>query len=822
MSSFADCIGAALADKKFGPKKQEEILEKFEGLRDEYLKDGYSKADAERLAANEAVARHEIEIKERKKRQLAHAMKSLSIDQRLDEYKNPKELWEAANAFIERDNQAPWLDYGNMVDRIRGQGHGLLASLIEKYRPRIAGLRRPKAGQENVVREIFKPGSTGDATSAGFAKAWTDTVDFMVRRFNAAGGTLMRRTDWNLPQKQSRFALAKAGKARWVQDHMDWLDWDAMRDPSTGRRIPLDKREEVLGDVFDTLKTNGHIKRKVNQIAGPSVGNKLDQSRFLVYKDGDAWLSMHRAYGDGNVYNVMMTHVDTMAHQIALVETFGPNPTLMRDIIKSKILKRLAQRDAKGDTMLSAKAEDKLRAFDDMFSVINRETKLPEVNHLGHFMAGTRNILTSAFLGSASLLAIPGDIALTALTNTFNRTPVFRSLHRYVKLMNPLSSADRKLAIRSNLIAENATRMAYAQTRIMGIETYGPMITRLFSDIVMRLSLLSPHTEAARWAFSMEFMGAMADNAGVAFRDLPFREAMERVGITEADWNTFRSIQPHTERGATFLRPDDLYKSGMNVREAEKVADKFMIMIIGESKFAVPDASIRGLTLLRGNTRSGTLIGEIANSFAMFKNFVVTILFTHMRRGLDRPTLTGKASYIMGFMGAMTAAGALGLQLRQIAQGKDPLDMTDPLFTANAALAGGGLGIWGDFLFSDVNRFGGGLTDTAAGPVVPVISDVRDLTIGNVKNYIEGKNTNAPAELVQFAKRVTPGTSIWWNRLVTERLLWDQLQRAVDPKAHSKWRRRETLAKKTHGQKFWWRPGRTEPERAPNLGAALP
>lgn len=807
--SFAQCLEDALKEKKFGPKKRDEIMERFEGLKEEYIADGHSEANAERMAASEAVARHEIEIKERKKRKLAHIKKTLEVNDRLAQYGNKGKLWKAAEAFIEMDDKAPWLDYVSMNDRIRGQAHAMLAGLLKKYGNSGAGIMRTTAGLDNVLRELFSPNSSGDNAAAGFAKAWDETVDLLVRRFNAAGGTLMRRQDWRLPQHQSRFALAKAGKRQWVNDHLDMLDWDKMRDMH-GRRIPANKRVEVLERVFDTLKTNGHIKYKKTTYAGRSIGNKLEQSRFLVYKDAESWLRMHKAYGDGNIFDTMMNHIDTMSHQIAMIETFGPNPGLMKDVIKDKVLRALAKEDvadASGEKLRTATAENKLRKFDDMFSVISRETAMPESSRFGMIMAGVRNIMTSAYLGSAAVTAIPGDLMTSMLTSMFNRTPVFKSLGQYMKMMNPLSDADRQLAIRSGLIAETATSMAYGMQRMTGIEMYGPSIARRISDVVMRLSLLSPHTQAARWAFQMEVMGGMAEHAGKNFEELPFVDMMVRNGITSEDWDILRSIDAYEHKGAKFLRPDDLYNSDFDVKQIEPIADKFMVMIMKEGKFAVPDASIKGLTLIRGATKPGTFAGEILNSAAMFKNFPVTILMTHGIRGLQQRGLKGKISYLASYLIGMTAVGALSLQMHSFLNGKTARDMTTPEFMGDAVLRGGGLGIWGDFIFSDLNRFGGGKAETIAGPIAQLLTDVTNLTAGNLVEVIQGKDSKLAAEIVRMAKRNTPGSNIWWSRLLLERELWDQLQELADPKAHSKWRRQRTNTRKSYGHDYWWKPG---------------
>ena len=118
-------------------------------------------------------------------------------------------------------------------------------------------------------------------------------------------------------------------------------------------------------------------------------------------------------------------------------------------------------------------------------------------------------------------------------------------------MLNPKSAADRRLAVRSGLIAESASSVALGQQRFVG-DIYGPQVTRRTLDTVMRASLMTAHTQAARWAFGMEVMGAFHDFAGKAFADVPFRTMFERHGITATDWDLFRATSAYNHQGAKF------------------------------------------------------------------------------------------------------------------------------------------------------------------------------------------------------------------------------------------------------------------------------
>ena len=208
-------------------------------------------------------------------------------------------------------------------------------------------------------------------------------------------------------------------------------------------------------------------------------------------------------------------------------------------------------------------------------------------------------------------------------------------------------------------------------------------------------------------------------------------------------------------------------------------------------------------------------------SFALYKNFSVTVLNTHIARGLALDGVSAKGRYLGGFIVTATLMGALAMQAKEIAKGRDPVPMDTPEFWGAAMLQGGGLGIFGDFMFSQTNRFGGGLAETVAGPVVGLANDLRNLTVGNVFQLAQGEDANVGREMIDFASRYTPGSSMWYLRLGLERLVTDQVRMMADPDAPARMRRLERRYMNERGQEYWWRPGQTSPDRAPNLEAAL-
>ena len=206
----------------------------------------------------------------------------------------------------------------------------------------------------------------------------------------------------------------------------------------------------------------------------------------------------------------------------------------------------------------------------------------------------------------------------------------------------------------------------------------------------------------------------------------------------------------------------------------------------------------------------------------MYKNFGVTVVNTHLMRGMTLDKTSSKGGYYANLLISTTMMGALALQLKEISKGRDPRDMFgDSEETAKfwfaAFMQGGGLGIFGDFINSGTNRFGGGIQETIAGPVAGFADDVLRLSVQNLYQAATGDDTNAAGELVKFTQRYLPGSSLWYARLALERKVWDQLQLMTDPKARSKFRRAETKYRRDFGQKYWWGSGRYSADKSATL-----
>ena len=817
--SFKSCIQDGVAEGRISQAQADEANGLFDELVEQYNRQ-MGPGPAQTKAAADAAQAARIESIQRKRRTLlqAQAWKRADLDMRSYANGDPAEMGNAALALLEQDVVSNYASVAQLRDAITRRATSMMDEYLTTFKRDMLGRTRNKATMNNLIREVFGE-NTGDAAARELAGAWGRASEYLRQRFNSAGGSISKRQDWGLPQTHSTERVRAVRFEEWRDFIAPRLNVDKMIDERTGLKFSPARLELALKDVYETIRTDGMASMKPSGTQrGRSVATRRQDHRFLVFRNGDSWLQYQQRFGNPDPFDSMMGHIDNMARDIAMMERLGPNPASTLTYLKQTMRKAAA-----GDVRAENRANRKSAQLDDLYGAIMGRNNSPVDSTFSYTMAGTRQLLQAAQLGAASIAALT-DINPQVITRGINGLPQVKTINQTLSALMILPQSERaKLALRLGLTAEAYTTLASAQMRYVG-DISGPEVTRRISDFVMRASLLSPWTNAGRWAFGMEFLGHLGDQVGKTFNELDpnMRGALQRYGIGEDRWNIMRTTPLYDFNGATFLRPNDIAaRTDIDQRMANDLTDKLLIMINTETNFAVPSTSIRGRLALTGNLQPGTIPGEIVRSFAMYKNFSVTVLNTHIARGLALEGVSAKGRYLGGFIVTATLMGALAMQLKEMAKGRDPVAMDSPEFWGSAMLQGGGLGIFGDFMFSQTNRFGGGLAETVAGPVVGLANDLNNLTTGNLMQFIKGEDTNVGREMIDFASRYTPGSSMWYLRLGLERLVTDQVRMMVDPDAPARMRRLERRYMNERGQEYWWRPGQTSPDRAPNLEAAL-
>lgn len=219
---------------------------------------------------------------------------------------------------------------------------------------------------ENVIREAAGE-QTSDAMAKRMAKAWLDTAEWLRQQFNAYGGDIGKLTGWFAPQYHDAQALLSAGRSAWVKYLMadGVLDRDRMLDRA-GNRLSDSALAELLTDIWRTITTGGASDREVTgRSGGGALYKRHSEHRVLHFKGADAYLKYARDFGGGDVYAMMIGHVQTMARDIAALRRFGANPETVRGRLAEHLRQEaLMQRSGRSvyDDLADAVADLKIQA----------------------------------------------------------------------------------------------------------------------------------------------------------------------------------------------------------------------------------------------------------------------------------------------------------------------------------------------------------------------------------------------------------------------------------------------------------------------------
>lgn len=818
--SLGNCIPGMVERGEIDPQRAKRMSDLFDRLEESYRQSmGPEAAAAE---ASEQTLRQLADAAALKRRQtLLQAAAQRRAREDIGRYRGTSP-YAAVRAMMDRDLQAPYENVVTRAENIEFQAQSEISGFIERHRRNFFGTASNRAGLRDVMQELHGD-ATGNPRAKAFADALANTLDSLRLRFNAAGGNIGKLRGWGITHRHDALRVRRAGYETWREDLREGLDVTAMRDPDTGLSMSPARLEEVLRGSYEAIRTNGLSAEPLDPfMSQPKLANARAYHRVFVFKDGDAWLQYQAKYGSGDAFTTIMGHIRGLSHDIAALERFGPNPDATIKFMLDSVDRMEAQSDKAVPGAVTG-ASGGRASTERLWTYLQGETSVPVIAdgwlekpsyYAIKTVAGARDMLTAALLGSSPISAI-SDINTQIMTRKLNGLPQTKVLWSYLKQLNPASAADRRLAIRLGLGMRDASHSLLGLARYYG-DTHGPQLTSVIADDVLRLSGLNKLTEAGQRAFGLDFLGTLGDLRGKVFEELPsaLRETMGRYGIEPSDWNKVRAAEPERRGRATFVNARAI--------SDRAVADKVQEMVLAETARAVQENTASARAMMQGGTRPGTLTGEALRNSFQFKGFAVSLLMSQAQVFRELGPYRAGAYGAQFFIG-MTLFGAASIQLREIAKGRDPRPMDNAEFWGDAALQGGGAGIFGDIVGSFKSDRIDSLAGFALGPMYGLIKDTRQAAQKSFdREQADGGMTagNPGREAVRMAKRYAPGANIWYLRAAYERMILDRLAEAYDPDYGESRARVEQWAIE-NGQGLWWSPGDDAPGRAPDLENAL-
>lgn len=799
-----------------------------------------SKTTADRMAdAAQAAARELVAEKQLKKRRIA--LQILAHDRVADYMQRfPDNPLEALSRMLDfrSDGKSGIQSIDTVRRSIRGEALSRMLDVIDHTKGKFLGLLQDEAGNLALVRELHGEDSGVPAAKAA-AKSFREVAESMRQRFNRAGGDVGFLEDWAMPRDHSQIKVAR-DRDTWVSDHLRWADRSKYVKEDGA---PMNDAEltDFLQHAWVSVATGGANKMEPGRPAGNGMrANRGNESRQIHYRDAHAFIEAQQKYGERNLLELLVGHIDRAAQDIALVEALGPNPNhTMRYFLDT------AAKEMKlADPVRTEAIDTQRRKIENLYAEVAGTREPPASAAIANGFDTYRALNVAGRLGSAALTAVT-DQGTLALTAKMNGMPIMKTLANELRMLNPADATARREAMRAGLGLEQLIGSlnrfgADGLGSTEAISGRSAKWSQTAASKVMQVSGMNAMTAGAQRAFGATYMDLMGDmtrrHESLKAMDAADRARLESAGITEMDWQVWRLADPEDWRGTgdTVLTPNSIYRltdeqlrpladqlrmSPQRLRD--QAATRLLGSVLDETSMAIIEPGARERAFMHSRLPRGDVLGEIGRSFWQFKSFAVSMAMRHWERAMAQPGW-GKARYIASLVATTTVLGAISLQLGEIVAGRDPRDMTDDgtlgvpglRFGIASMLKGGALGLYGDFLFSDQTQGGSDALIAILGPLAGDIKSVLTL-----KSQATDGNMNATgANLVRLAKSHIPGANLWYTKAATDHMIFHQLQEYFSPGYLNNTRRR---AQRDYDQQFWWEPGETSPDRGPDLAAAM-
>ncbi|MDC5146813.1 hypothetical protein NRA30_08685 [Acinetobacter baumannii] len=672
---------------------------------------------------------------------------------------------------------------------------------------------------QKIVRERFGE-NTGDALAKKISDKMGDVFEDMRERFNRNGGDIGKLDNWGVPQTHNLEKIAKAGKEAWVNKAESLID-TRQYVHENGDYYSQQEIRSLLEYTYDTLSSDGANKIEVGRQptgGGDSkVTNRHGESRVLHFKDAESWLEYQSEFGGMRFVDLVEAHIKGLSKDIALVENLGSNPKTAFKILKNAADKK--DREAKRIMTEDNPVLNRAQVMFDEFSGGNS----PESQVLANLGIAYRSMNIFSLLGGTTI-ASTTDQATIAKTAHVHGLSYRKAFGELIGQLNPANKADRELAHSLGLATEEmlGAIARWSDDGLTSTYSKSEKLARISSGVatqVMRVSFLNALTSASKVGFTkllMEKYGRLSRSKAWNDLDVQDRELLSNTGLDERAWQVFQLAEPVVDRKGNQLMsarsiyeiPDEkLTAFGDPKQVKDQVASQLQAHLLDEQGMAVIEAGLREKTLINVGAR-GTKTGEIFRGITQFKSFSVAFLMRHGSRTMAQEGLKGKAAYAIPLFVMTTLLGGLVVQLKELLNGNDPQTMWDSddpkkasSFFVRSAVQGGGLSFLGDILVAGTDTSGRDANSFVAGPLGSDFTALLGLTVGNLTQYNEGKDTNFGNEAFRFVKGKVPAQNLWYTKAAINRMVFDEMQDTIAPGYREKALRK--AERQQDRERFW-------------------
>lgn len=632
---------------------------------------------------------------------------------------------------------------------------------------------------------------------------------------NKAGSFIGKLAGYITRQSHDWAKIRAAGYEAWRDTILPRLD--------TATFDGVANRDEFLQSVYNGLASGIHLSnQKSDWLSGFKGGSnqakRASQERVLHFKDGIAWHEYNKIYGVGNLRESVMSGLTSSARTTGVMRVLGTNPENMFGHLFERQQARLKKLN---NPAAEADFAGRRRALENELGEILGYNSIPANATIARAGATIRAVEGMTKLGGAVVSSF-NDVGNAAMELRYQGMNLMDAMGKSIAgKLKGYSSTEQKevlgyMGIFTDSIRDEMIAKFSGDTSVPG------RISRM-QRTFFKYNLLNWWTENSRKAMGLVMSNWMARNAKSSWTEMneDLRRVLTSSGITDREWNVYKSMKMDSLSGNDHMTPNGVKyipderiaeyvtAEGLQVNKAsiaaarESLEGKLRGYYLDRVLIAMSEPGARTQAMMKQGTQPGTPIGEAIRFGGQFKSFTGSFMqntigreifgrgYTPAELGQGRFTSLANAmrngnGEKMGLAQLfiwMTALGYVSMQTKLLLKGQTPRPADAKTFLA-AAAQGGGLGIMGDFLFGEYNRFGGGLASTLAGPAVGDLDQIRNL-------YLRARDGDAKAaDLFKFGIDHTPFMNLHIVRPAMNYLILNRAQEWLSPGSLERYRQR--------------------------------
>lgn len=652
---------------------------------------------------------------------------------------------------------------------------------------------------------------------------------------NRAGASIGKIPGYIARQSHDADRMGAAGFDKWMADILPRLD------PETFANVG--DTTSFLKGIFDGLISGDHLKADTGAVPsgfkGPAnLAKKLSQERVLHFADGVAWHEYNALYGTGNLREAVLRGLDLSGQNTALMRKLGTNPeanlNMALDIIKEDVRKG-------GDPAALKNFNDARRGvLDNRYKEVSGQTRIAGSSYAARIAANVRAWQSLSKLGGA-LLSSFTDLPVAASEFRYQGKSYLGSLGEMTAgLLKGRGSEEQRQVLSSFGVYADSMR-GEIMRRFSADDSMGGKMSRGMS-LFFKLNGLSWWTDANKASAGLMMAHDLAHNKAKGWGDLDpqYQRALSLYGMDSGKWDLMREMETKMADGKDYMTTDGISSitderitqhltdigrpvNAAAIRETREDLDRTLRAYVNDRvSYAVLEPDARTRSIINQGTRPGTIPGELIRFVTQFKSFPAAYMQKTIGRDLYgrgyTPTSLGEGYRgSKDFLAALkngngekaamaqlllwtTAFGYLSMASKDVLKQRTPRSPEDPKTWIAAMVQGGGMGIFGDYLFGEASRFGNKPLESAAGPVLGTAANAIDLW-----SKLRAGDDGASSAF-RLAQNNTPFLNLFYTRIALDHLFFYSVQEAMNP---GSLRRNERRIQQENGQQFLLKPSQS-------------